>query len=227
MFTLDAVVPWGRSFDEYRAMFALSDADFRGPILGCGDGPASFNAVATARGATVCSCDPLYQCSVSEIQERIAATYDPVLKQFRQNLDQFIWERFGSVEDFGRYRLATMEAFLKDYPVGKREGRYSAASLPMLPFAAGIFELALCSHLLFLYEEQLDLEFHVSAVLEMCRVARECRVFPLLALRGTRSTFVEPVIKAAREAGFVARIEQVSYEFARGGNQQLRVRRPE
>ena len=53
MFTLEQVVPWGRSFDEYRAMFALSDADLDGRLLGCGDGPASFNAVATRRGAKV------------------------------------------------------------------------------------------------------------------------------------------------------------------------------
>ena len=34
MFTLDAVVPWGRSFDEYCAMFALSDRDLGLRILG-------------------------------------------------------------------------------------------------------------------------------------------------------------------------------------------------
>jgi hypothetical protein len=27
MFTLDEVVPWGRSFDEYRRMFALTDRE--------------------------------------------------------------------------------------------------------------------------------------------------------------------------------------------------------
>jgi hypothetical protein len=27
MFTLDRVVPWGRSFDEYQRMFALTEAD--------------------------------------------------------------------------------------------------------------------------------------------------------------------------------------------------------
>ena len=43
-FTLDRIVPWGRTFDEYRAMFALSTTDLEGRILGCGDGPASFNA---------------------------------------------------------------------------------------------------------------------------------------------------------------------------------------
>jgi hypothetical protein len=41
MFTLDQVVPWGRSFDEYQRMFALTGADL-GLILGCGDGPAAL-----------------------------------------------------------------------------------------------------------------------------------------------------------------------------------------
>jgi hypothetical protein len=45
-FTLDQVVPWGRSFDEYRRMFALSDDDLGLRILGCADGPASFNGEA-------------------------------------------------------------------------------------------------------------------------------------------------------------------------------------
>ena len=28
-FTLDRVIPWGRSFAEYRRMFALSEADLK------------------------------------------------------------------------------------------------------------------------------------------------------------------------------------------------------
>jgi len=47
MFTLDRVVPWGRSFDEYRHTFALSEVDLRSRILGCADGPAGFNAEAS------------------------------------------------------------------------------------------------------------------------------------------------------------------------------------
>lgn len=42
-FALADVVPWGRTFEEYCAMFALTAADLRGRILGCGDGPAAFN----------------------------------------------------------------------------------------------------------------------------------------------------------------------------------------
>lgn len=56
MFTLEQVVPWGRSFDEYCHMFALSSDDLALRILGCGDGPASFNAGATRRGMAVTSC---------------------------------------------------------------------------------------------------------------------------------------------------------------------------
>ncbi len=38
MFTLDQVVPWGRSFDEYQRMFALHQDARRLKIIGCGDG---------------------------------------------------------------------------------------------------------------------------------------------------------------------------------------------
>mgnify|MGYP001151519090 CR=1 FL=1 len=58
-FALDTVVPWGRSFDEYVAMFSLSERDLRLPILGCADGRASFNAVLTRRGGNVISVDPI------------------------------------------------------------------------------------------------------------------------------------------------------------------------
>lgn len=205
-------------------MFGLTDADLGRRILGCGDGPASFNAVATKHGAAVCSCDPLYLHSADEIRSRIMTAYPVVLEQFRQNRDQFIWQRFGTIEDFGRYRLAAMDIFLDDYATGRLEGRYRDAALPILPFADGSFDLALCSHLLFLYEERLDQTFHIASILEMSRVATECRVFPLLALRGTRSLFVEPVMAAMHEAGLQVTIEAVPHEFARGGNQQMRIR---
>src|SRR4051794_26223491 len=38
---LSEIVPWGRSYQEYAAMFALSPADSRRRIIGCADGPAS------------------------------------------------------------------------------------------------------------------------------------------------------------------------------------------
>jgi hypothetical protein len=44
---LSKVVPWGRTFKEYKKMFSLSESDLKKTILGCGDGPACFNAELT------------------------------------------------------------------------------------------------------------------------------------------------------------------------------------
>lgn len=73
-FKYDTVVPWGRSFDEYRRMFNLTEAELDLSIVGCGDGPASFNVEMLRRGQRVISCDPLYQLSAGRIKQRIAAT---------------------------------------------------------------------------------------------------------------------------------------------------------
>ena len=48
-FTLENVVPWGRSYDEYVSMFDLTEVDLGLRLLGCGDGPAGFNAALTPR----------------------------------------------------------------------------------------------------------------------------------------------------------------------------------
>src|SRR5918994_820885 len=190
MFTLDKVVPWGRSFDEYRRMFALTNDYLRGHILGCGDGPASFNAEATRRGARVISCDPLYQFSMQQIRERIAATAEDIIEQTRRNRDDFVWDEITSVEHLHKVRLAAMEDFLVDYDSGRNAGRYVAAAVPSLPFRDRAFDLGICSHFLFLYSEQLGQQFHEDAILELCRVADEVRIFPLLALGGAKSRYV-------------------------------------
>lgn len=223
MFTLDHVVPWGRSFDEYRRMFMLIDADLRLRILGCADGPASFNAEATRRESTVVSADPLYRLEAVQIRNRIAATYDHVLDQTRRNAEAFVWDTIGSVEALGQIRMAAMQDFLEDYDRGKAAGRYVDAELPTLPFGDTSFDLALCSHFLFLYSDQLGEAFHRAAIREMCRVASEVRIFPLLTLGGQRSPHVESSTEEARHAGFDVSIEYVPYEFQRGGNQMMRI----
>jgi hypothetical protein len=225
MFTLKQVVPWGRSFDEYRAMFALSDVDLKGSILGCGDGPASFNAVATRLGANMISCDPIYRWGVAEIEARIDDSYAQVIEQTRRNQHDFVWDAISSVEELGRVRMSAMQEFLRDYLTGTRKGRYVEAELPCLPFCDAQFDLAVCSHLLFLYSSQLTEKFHHAALFELCRVAQEVRVFPLLALGGSPSPFIESSAHALRTAGYNVLLERVPYEFQRGGNEMMRIRR--
>jgi hypothetical protein len=222
-FTLSQVVPWGRSFDEYAAMFALTDADLESQILGCGDGPASFNAVLTSRGGHVISVDPLYRFSPEDIRERIRRTYAEVLEQTRENAYEFVWTSIKSVDELGRLRMAAMEEFLLDYPQGMREKRYVDGELPRLPFPDRSFDLAVCSHLLFLYSEHLSEDLHVESIRELCRVAGEVRVFPLLELGAIKSRHLSAVCARLAAAGCTVSIETVPYEFQRGGNQMMRV----
>jgi SAM-dependent methyltransferase len=222
---LSSIVPWGRNLDEYRAMFALSGGDLRGRVLGCGDGPASFNAEATEAGARVVSVDPLYSHTACEIAARIEATFDTVISQARQRADHYVWDQFADPEALGRVRMRAMRRFLEDYATPRRSGRYVAGSVLCLPFADAAFDLALCSHLLFLYSEQLSLDAHIVGLGELLRVAGEVRLFPLLSLADEPSPHVAPACEAFRRAGYMVEQIRVPYEFQRGANTMLRLRR--
>jgi len=80
-FTLENVVPWGRSYEEYVSMFKLTSLDLQKKILGCGDGPANFNSKMNKIGQPITSIDPVYQFSTNEIKGRISETYKEILEQ--------------------------------------------------------------------------------------------------------------------------------------------------
>lgn len=220
-FTLDKVVPWGRSYEEYVSMFDLTEAYLGSHILGCGDGPAGFNAELTQRGGHAVAVDPVYVFDVEQIKSRIAETYEAVMAQMRINQNDYIWEVIPSIEALGEIRMSAMDSFLADFELGKQQGRYLAGELPTLPFANGQFDIALSSHFLFLYSAHLSAEFHLQALQEILRVAREVRIFPLLALDGSISPYLSLVSEEFAGRGFEVQIVKVDYEFQRGGNQML------
>ncbi len=223
-FTLNSVVPWGRSFEEYVAMFDMTDEDLALRILGCGDGPSSFNSGMNKRGYTAISIDPIYQFGVEQIGKRIEETYGDIMEQLNNNREDYIWDTIKSVEELGKVRMSAMREFLADYEKGKQQWRYLADSLPSLQFADGQFDLALCSHFLFLYTKQLSFEFHHMAIAEMCRVAKEVRIFPLLDMEGLPSPYVAKILKELQRSGYTVEVQKVPYEFQRGGNQMIKIR---
>ena len=224
-FDLEQIVPWGRSYEEYVSMFSLSKDDLNLYCLGCADGPSSFNCGLTKRGGQIISVDPLYQYNKEQIAQRIKDTRKKVLEQTQKNEHEFVWTTIHSLEELGRIRISAMQEFLGDYEGGINEGRYVPESLPSLSFVDKQFRLALCSHFLFLYSDHLNLDFHINSVHEMCRVAHEVRIFPLLKLGSMPSPYVEPVIKNVEGMGYRAEIMKVEYEFQRGGNMMLKIYR--
>jgi len=221
---LDQVVPFGRSFDEYRQMFSLTPADLSGRILGVGDGPASFNAEATEQGCDVTSVDPVYCFTGQEIQARFDAVVDKIIDQVRATPADWVWSYHASPDALKANRIKALKQFLRDYEPGKAQERYVIGELPQLPFSDQQFSLALCSHLLFLYSDLLDSSFHVQAIQDILRVAPEVRIFPLLTLGLQPSPHLDAVLTALQNLGYHATVSQVAYELQKGGNQMLVVR---
>jgi len=218
---LNSIVPWGRSLAEYRAMFMLTDEDLEKSILGCSDGPASFNAELTELGGEVVSVDPVYQFSRDEIAHRIDEVAGEVLSEVEKHHDNYIWTQIPSVEALAITRMGTMSTFLKDYETGCRHGRYLNASLPQLPFAEGEFDLALCSHFLFLYSDHLDCDFHFTALKELGRIAREIRIYPLVTLDGSPSPHLPKILALLENESWQFTRQSVDYRFQKGADDML------
>jgi hypothetical protein len=223
---LTNIVPWGRSFQEYKEMFSLSARDLEKSILGCGDGPASFNAELSSQGGNVISVDPIYCFTAKQLKSRILEVFKEVMQQMQLNKDRYVWDNIDSIEELGKIRMSAMEKFVEDYVLGKKQGRYIEGSLPQLGFNDYQFELALCSHYLFLYSEQISVQAHIDSLQELCRVAKEVRVYPLLALDGGPSPHLSQVILALNRLNLSATLVDVSYEFQKGATQMLVLKSP-
>jgi len=222
---LDSVVPFGRSLDEYKLMFDLSPKDLQQKILGVGDGPASFNAEGTKIGLEIVSVDPLYQFNNAEIRQRFDAVVDLIIDQVIATPDNWVWKYYRNPQELKAGRIKAMETFLADYDRGKQTGRYQQQELPSLDFGDRTFDLALCSHFLFLYSEQRSQDFHFAAIKEMLRVSKEVRIFPLLTLMQKISPYLEFIQTEFSNSNYSVEVCTVPYELQPGGNQMLVIKR--
>jgi hypothetical protein len=222
-FELDGIAPWGRRLDEYEAFFALKDVAPGAAILDAGGGPASFAVEAAAQGFDVIAADPIYAFDGEDIRRRFEETAVAMRAGMRIASYRFKWDFYGSEERVQRRRRDALELFLADFKArGAR--RYVPASLPKLPFADKAFSLALSSHFLFLYGDELNGAFHIAAMRELLRVAKEVRVFPLINLDGRPSSHLPVVIRDLERDGFEPELVPVPFEFQIGASQMLRVR---
>jgi SAM-dependent methyltransferase len=206
-----------RSYEEYVRMFALDSVELRGKsVLDAAAGASSFAASASAMGSLVTAVDPLYRMASDEIAEYGATEIKVSTAKLEGLADRYIWDYYGNLERHQALRVQSLSRFIQDYGSREPAARYVNATLPDLPFADNTFDIALCSHFLFLYEEQFDYAFHASAVRELLRVTKpggELRLYPIVNLRTQRYGQLERLINDTEALGAESRFVQASLPF--------------
>jgi hypothetical protein len=177
------------------------------------------------RGWDVTAVDPIYGLDGKTIESYVDDAKERIGSALAIERERFRWDFYGSPERLFTIREKACDLFLNDYPGGRRAGRYVEGKLPTLEFRSDTFELALCSHFLFLYSDYLDEAFHIQSTLELIRVAREVRVFPLIKMDGEPALHLATVRSELEQRGFVVSVDPVPFEFQRGATSMLRIRR--
>jgi SAM-dependent methyltransferase len=201
-------------------MFGLTTAqEAAAAVLDCCAGGSGFAAETAA--ARVVAADPAYALGRNDLADRVRAALHDGDQIIGANAEHFDWSWYGDPARRAELRTAAAGHFQADFT--KHPGRYLAAALPNLPFAAGSFDLVLCSHLLFTWSDVLDADWHGRALAELIRVARhEVRVYPLV-VQGTGQpvTFLDDLRTGLRAAGYRSRIQRVSYRFQKNADRML------
>lgn len=217
------ILLWGHSFEAYTRMFALSEEDLKLKILDCCGGPSSFNTILTKKGGHVISTDELFALPKKKLEQKIEEVFNEMLEIIEAHKDRFKWDEIKSPQELAAIRRENINVFLEDFEQGVAEKRFIPAAPPNLHFQHYEFDLALCSHYFFANCPDQSIEYHISAVNNLCDVAKEVRIFPLLDSSGEIPEIVGPVTQGLHEAGFGVEIKAAPYRFQKKGNAMLRV----
>jgi ubiquinone/menaquinone biosynthesis C-methylase UbiE len=226
-FELSSVAFFGRSAAEYAAFFDLDLEGLRGrAVLDVAAGPSAFTAEANRAGVRATAVDPLYGCPPETLAAYVRLDYAKTGAQMRAKPELFRLKSFASLDEAVADRSAAAERFLADYEAGFLDNRYVGGALPRLPFADDSFDVVLCAHLLFIYEKLFDYAFHLAACREMVRVSRgEVRVHPVCGPDGRPYSELERLLSDLAAEGIASRLEAVDYEFFRGSDTTLILRK--
>lgn len=215
-------VGWIYSQADYCQMFDLQKNELSQSILDYPGGISSFNAEMFALGNQVTSADSLYKLSPEEMTQWADEIFLQSEKFLRDHLERLRIKSEDEVSHILNMWKKNQMLFLHDYAKGKTQRRYLYSDLPQLPFGAQSFELALCSDLLF-HNEAREGHSAQELISEMCRVAHEVRVFPLLDEKGQIADNLGEVMATLHQQNFGVEIRQVEYHELKGGNAMLRI----
>ncbi|WP_423062311.1 hypothetical protein [Candidiatus Paracoxiella cheracis] len=210
---------WVHSLNDYQHMFALTDRDLAQSILDYPAGISSFNAEMYERGYDIISGDPHYDLTPLDMSKHADNIIQHLATHLHEYADRIQGEGEKTLENIVNAWNHYAQIFVTDYSQGKLEGRYRAAKLPALPFADFEFELALCPDLLFRNKEASP----EAMVAELCRVAHEVPVFPLLDAHGEVASALGTVMLNLQQSNFGVEVREVPYKLQKGSNAMLRI----
>nr|WP_064745664.1 methyltransferase domain-containing protein [Paenibacillus sp. UNC451MF] len=218
-----------RSFAEYERMFALEPSILQeGRILDVASGASSFVAEANARGYSAQAADPLYSMDAASIQEHGEREIEVSTQKLNGIKEVYDWSYYGDLERHRGLREQSIQRFVEDFKRSEGTDIYRAARLPELPFESDTFSLVLCSHFLFLYQEQFDEEFHLRAIRELLRVCRKggrVLIYPLFSLRWDRYPNLDSLLTALESDGVMAEMGTSELVFIPGSKEFLSLKK--
>jgi hypothetical protein len=223
---LERIVFIGRTFEEYMAIFSLTEGDLKGRrILDCPSGACSFTAIGNKIGLDVTACDIVYYHEPQDLKQKGFKDVEHAMEHVRNDKDNYVWDYFRDIDQLKRERLKALNDCSEDmlnFP-----NRYIPATLPVLPFKDAEFDLILSAHFLFMYADRLDYDFHISALNELLRVSKdEVRIFPLVDLKGKRFERLEQIVSYLKEKGYSVEEVKAQYEFQENANSMLKIIKP-
>ncbi len=221
------LVLWGHHVDEYRDMFDLSETDLNARLLEYGSGASAVNKEMhqcdPSSKKPMISCDPLFVLDKATLSLKVSLIFEDMVTEVKKHQDKFDFSHDGSLEALVAHRREGIATFFNDYEKGKIEKRYFALQDNKLPFTDFEFDFALSSHYLFADLEDQDVAFHLQAIRELARVAKEVRIFPLIDRHGELSPFLGPVLLGLQQDGYGVEVRNVNYHLQPKGNVMLRV----
>lgn len=212
---------WIYDFSDYQQMYDLSESDLSKSLLDFSAGIASFNAEATQRGCSVISVDPNY--GLPEEKMRLFA------EAFLGDTASYLKDEPARLQDASSHNIQhvierwreTEKKFIQDYADDTQKKRYQIMQLPHLPYATHQFDIALCTN--FIFHHSLSSDEVQMVVRELCRVASEVRIFPLLSWSGKTSDALGPLMLLLQKNNYGVEVRQVPYQTLKGGNAMLRI----
>ncbi len=224
---LDHIVTIGRRFFEYNSFFLLDELDSPyEKILDVGGGVSSFTYEAVERGFEVMSVDPIYAFDHYKLKRKCEEDIEYTIKNLEKTSQMINWGK--PIEDFEhlrQMRQSSYRMFLDDFK--KNRWRYLDAQFPYTPFIVrNNFTVSLVSHLLFIYDNHINYDTHVSIIKEILRVtSKEVRIYPLINLNFKTSEFVGRIMKDPVFAGVSFELRPTEYMLLKGADKMMVIKK--